>query len=132
MSSCSVAYIFLFQVVRRYITMVPAYMVALMLTALSAQLTSVSLVGLCLPFNAALGKARTFWVLVPLPTAFECFAWPYLKLVWWPAIDDTDTPDLRENLCLRLALYLAAYGICVVLGMAFTAVAVILGFLLTK
>uniref|UniRef100_A0A6B0VES5 GPI inositol-deacylase n=1 Tax=Ixodes ricinus TaxID=34613 RepID=A0A6B0VES5_IXORI len=119
------------QAVKRYITMVPAYMVALMLAALSAQLCSISDTGLCLPFDRALNLASTFPTLVLLPAYFECMLWPLVSVVW-PEPDNAGSSGILENLALRTGLYLAAYGLTASLGLAFTGGVVLSGHLLTK
>ncbi|EEC11556.1 gpi inositol deacylase pgap1, putative [Ixodes scapularis] len=119
------------QAVKRYITMVPAYLVALMLAALSAQLCSISDTGLCLPFDRALNLASTFPALVLLPAFFECILWPLVSMVW-PEPDNAGSSGFLENLALRTGLYSAAYGLTATLGLAFTGVVVLSGHLLTK
>ncbi|CAN8002918.1 unnamed protein product [Ixodes hexagonus] len=119
------------QAVKRYITMVPAYMVALMLAAFSKQLCSISTTGLCLSFNHALNQACTFLALVALPAIFECLLWPLVSVAW-PEPDNARSSGLLENLALRTGLYSAAYGVTALLGLAFTGVIILCGHLLTK
>lgn len=108
------------QMMRRHITMVPSYCVAILLAVLAEQLLSVHSTGVCMDFNCALQKAETFLELTLLSSAAEYFFRGLSEEVGILVLDNLGTSSLWENVALRVALYCIGCGAVFVLGSLFT------------
>lgn len=105
------------EMMRRYITMVPSYAVAITLAVLAEQLFSINLSGVCLDFNCALQKAETFLELTMLASLVEYIVG---SLSVGTAMDNLGTDGPWENLVLRVGLYCVGNGAVFVLGCLLT------------
>lgn len=105
------------QMMRRYVTMVPSYAVAITLAVLAEQLFSIHLSGVCLDFNCALQKAETFLELTMLASLVEYVVGSLSEGL---ALDNLGTDGPWENLLLRVALYCIANGAVFLLGCLLT------------
>lgn len=105
------------QMMRRHITMVPSYAIAITLAVLAEQLFSIHLSGVCLDFNCALQKAETFLELTMLASLVEYILGSLSEGL---ALDNLGTDGPWENLLLRVALYCIGNGAVFLLGCLLT------------
>lgn len=108
------------QMMRRHITMVPSYCVAITLALLAEQLLSVHTSGVCLDFNCALQKANCFLQLVLMASLVEYFIQNSTEKGSIQLIDIMTTTGFWENLVLRISLYYIGCGAVYVLGTLIT------------
>ncbi|XP_054923769.1 GPI inositol-deacylase [Dermacentor andersoni] len=108
------------QMMRRHITMVPSYCVAITLALLAEQLLSVHTSGVCLDFNCALQKAESFLELTLLASLAEYFFQSLSEEGSVLVIDSMATTSPWENLVLRVSLYCIGCGAVYVLGTLIT------------
>ncbi|XP_070379088.1 GPI inositol-deacylase-like [Dermacentor albipictus] len=108
------------QMMRRHITMVPSYCVAITLALLAEQLLSVHTSGVCMDFNCALQKAESFLELTLLASLAEYFFQSLSEEGGILVIDSMAATSPWENLVLRVSLYCIACGAVYVLGTLIT------------
>ncbi|KAH7943919.1 hypothetical protein HPB52_013127 [Rhipicephalus sanguineus] len=104
------------QMMRRHITMVPSYCIAITLALLAEQLFSAHTSGVCLDFNCALQKAETFLELTLLASLVEYFFRRLSEEGGILVIDNMGTTSFWENVALRVSLYCIGCGAVYVLG----------------
>uniref|UniRef100_A0A224YZM0 GPI inositol-deacylase n=1 Tax=Rhipicephalus zambeziensis TaxID=60191 RepID=A0A224YZM0_9ACAR len=104
------------QMMRRHITMVPSYCIAITLALLAEQLFSTHTSGVSLDFNCALQKAETFLELTLLASLMEYFFQSLSEEGGILVIDNMGTTNVWENVALRVSLYCIGCGAVYVLG----------------
>lgn len=104
------------QMMRRHITMVPSYCIAITLALLAEQLFSTHTSGVSLDFNCALQKAETFLELTLLASLVEYFFQSLSEGGAVLVIDNMGTTNVWENVALRVSLYCVGCGAVYVLG----------------
>lgn len=104
------------QMMRRHITMVPSYCIAITLSLLAEQLLSAHTSGVCLDFNCALQKAESFLELTLLASLAEYFFRSLSEDGGILVLDNMGATSAWENVALRVSLYCLGCGAVYVLG----------------